>query len=87
MIIIVIIIAIMIMMIEIILIIAVVIINSPFQQGDFSTGSTAGIYQDILNKSDADEINTDKELPEDVMTIKTYIFRLFYYLKLCILSR
>ena len=40
-IIIVIIIAIMIMMIEIILIIAVVIINSPFQPGDFSTGSTA----------------------------------------------
>ena len=35
-------IAIMIMMIEIILIIAVVIINSPFQPGDFSTGSTAG---------------------------------------------
>ena len=33
------IIAIMIMMIEIILIIAVVITNSPFQPGDFSTGS------------------------------------------------
>ena len=33
-------IAIMIMMIEIILITAVVIINSPFQSGDFSTGST-----------------------------------------------
>ena len=39
-IIIVIIIAIMIMMIEIILIIAVVIIDSPFQPGDFSTEST-----------------------------------------------
>ena len=37
----VIIIAIMIMMIEMILIIAVVIINSPFQPGNFSTGSTA----------------------------------------------
>ena len=34
-------IGIMIMMIEIILTIAVVIINSPFQPGDFSTGSTA----------------------------------------------
>ena len=40
MIIIVIIIAIMIMMIKIILIIAVVTINSPFQPGNFSTGST-----------------------------------------------
>ena len=46
-IIIVIIIAMMIMMIEITLIIAVVIINSPFQPGDFCTGFTAGIYQDI----------------------------------------
>ena len=64
-IIIVIIIAIMIMMIEITLIIAVVIINSPFQPGDFSTRSTAGIYQDIQNKSDGDEINTDEELSED----------------------
>ena len=33
----------MIMMIEIILITAVVIINSPFQPGDFSIGSTADI--------------------------------------------
>ena len=35
----------MIMMIEIILIVAVVMINSPFQLGDFSTGSTADTYQ------------------------------------------
>ena len=44
MVIIVVIIAIMIMMIKIILIIAVVvtIINSPFQPGDFPTGSTTG---------------------------------------------
>ena len=34
-----------IMMIEIILIVAVVMINSPFQLGDFSTGSTADTYQ------------------------------------------
>ena len=44
MIIIVIITAIMVMMIKMILITAVVIvINSPFQPGDFSTGSTTGI--------------------------------------------
>ena len=52
-------------MIEITLIIAVVIINSPFQPGDFCTGFTAGIYQDIQNKSEGDEINTDEELSED----------------------
>ena len=34
----------MIMMIEIILIKAVAIINSPFQPGDFSIGSTTGTY-------------------------------------------
>ena len=64
-IIIVIIIAIMIMMIEITLIIAVLIINSPFQPGDFPTGSTAGIYQDIQSKSHGDEINTEEQLSED----------------------
>ena len=39
------------MMIKIILIIAVVIINSPFQPGDFSTGSTTGTFaKTFLNK-------------------------------------
>ena len=52
-------------MIEITLIIAVLIINSPFQPGDFPTGSTAGIYQDIQSKSHGDEINTEEQLSED----------------------
>ena len=42
-------IAIMIMMIKMILIIAIVImINSPFQPGDFSNGSTTAVYIYIL---------------------------------------
>ena len=48
---------------------------------------TDSICQDILNESDADETNTDKQLWEDDYTIKTYIFRFFYFRKLCILSR
>ena len=45
------IIAIMIMVIEIMLIIAVVIINSPFQPGDFSTGSTTVYCNNIESRN------------------------------------
>ena len=48
------IIAIMIMMIEIMLIIAVVIINSPFQPGDFSTGSTTVYCNNIESRNNPD---------------------------------
>ena len=49
-------------MIEITLIIAVVIINSPFQPGDFCTGFTAGIQNGKYGRR---HLNTDEELSED----------------------
>ena len=39
-------------MIEIILIIAAVIINGPFQPGDFSTGSTTDIHIKVKKRQD-----------------------------------